>query len=69
MDKLNDYIDTHFESNAAFAKHAGFKSEMTVTRLRNGDIPNKKAKKASAIMKVFKATKGEITPNDFYGVE
>lgn len=68
MEKLVEYIENNFGgSRKAFAEHADL-PEMTVSRLCAGEIPNKKAKRKSAIMAASRATNFALTPNDFYGV-
>lgn len=62
-DKLEKYLDENGLTKAGFAKALGV-SPVTVGRYISGErLPEQEIMAA-----IFEITKGEITPNDFYGV-
>lgn len=63
-DKLSEYLENNGLTQSEFASLIGVK-QATVSRYLAGEsIPE-----PEIMSKIFKKTKGEITPNDFYGVE
>lgn len=61
--KLADYLILHAITPTEFAKRIG-KPQPTVSRYVNGErIPE-----PEMMALIVEATKGQVTPNDFYGV-
>lgn len=62
MQKLKDYIDTHFNGNVEIFSRSIDRSPKTVyDYLTRGVVPGKPTMK-----KIVEISKGEIMPNDFY---
>lgn len=61
--KLADYLKTNKVSATTLADELGV-SVSTITRAANGDIiPSREL-----MSKLFEATAGKVTPNDFFGI-
>lgn len=61
--QLDQYLKEKDLTNAAFGRLAGL-TRQAVQRYRTGErIPEQ-----SEMTKIFEATEGRVTPNDFYGV-
>ena len=62
--KLDQYLSDTKTTSASFAEKLGC-AVSTVTRWRNGETrPD-----AALALKVFEATAGQVTPNDFFDVQ
>lgn len=59
---LNHYLETATMTEADFAKLIG-STQSTVNRLRKGQIPSR-----DLMVSIVKATDGQVTANDFFGV-
>lgn len=60
---LTDFLNNHNMSQAEFAKNIN-ETPMNVSRWVRGTIPS-----AETMAKIVAYTKGEVTANDFYGIE
>lgn len=67
MNSFSKWLKENNYNFNSFAKKAGI-TPMTVKRLCEGEIPNKKTREESAIVKACIAANGEVTPNDFYNI-
>ena len=61
--QLKDYLEKEDISTPKFAKKLGMKLTTINSYRYNVSIPNKEN-----MQKIFKATKGKVTANDFYGI-
>jgi predicted transcriptional regulator len=61
--KLKSWLEMRHMNLSNFAKIIGVSRSQVHKYIYCGAIP-----KSEAMVKIFKATKGEVTPNDFYGV-
>lgn len=59
--KLEKYLEKYKLSQAEFARQIG-RHRLYVHRLVNGAQP----KTAEDMAEIYRATKGKVTPNDFY---
>jgi len=60
--RLQEYLTEKRETASSFAQRIGV-SRVAVTRYCSGRVPER-----ATMEKIIKATDGEVTPNDFYGL-